>query len=173
MSGTKHDAGKAPWHLLAWDAVRLVVLVLEFGAKKYSECNWERGIVFSRCFAAAQRHMVAWWDREDLDPETQLNHLAHAISELMFALAFVLRGRTDLDDRPVTVAPAAVPVSAPDDNRCGWPVGSGDRVTRCEGDLGHKGPCVEAPAPEQCPRGRRGQRGVRCGLDAGHKGPCK
>jgi hypothetical protein len=99
-SGTKFDGGKAPWHLLAWDAILLVVLVLKFGAAKYAERNWEKGISFSRCFAAAQRHMTAWWLREDLDPETGLNHLAHAICELMFALAFVVRGRTDLDDRP-------------------------------------------------------------------------
>lgn len=92
LRGVKYDGGKPPWHLLAWDAIRLVVLVLAFGAKKYADRNWERGIAHSRTFAAAQRHLFAWYqDREDNDPETGLHHLAHAICELMFALAFDVR----------------------------------------------------------------------------------
>lgn len=91
-SGLKYDGGKPPWHLLAWDAIRLVVLVLAFGAKKYADRNWEKGIAHSRTFAAAQRHMFSWYqDREDTDPETGIHHLAHAICELMFALAFDAR----------------------------------------------------------------------------------
>jgi hypothetical protein len=91
-AGLKFDHGKPPWHLLAWDAIKLVVLVLAFGAKKYADRNWERGIAHSRTFAAAQRHMHAWYqEREDNDPETGLHHLAHAICELMFALAFDVR----------------------------------------------------------------------------------
>lgn len=121
-TGLKYDGGKPPWHLLAWDAVRLVVLVLAFGAKKYADRNWEKGIAHSRTFAAAQRHMFSWYqDREDDDPETGLHHLAHAICELMFALAFDARkmhrvlvqlplenGTTievELDNRPAKLAP--------------------------------------------------------------------
>lgn len=90
--GLKYDGGKLPWHLLAWDVIRLVVMVLAFGAKKYRDRNWERGIAHSRTFAATQRHLYAWWHREDHDDETGLPHLAHAICELMFAAAFDARG---------------------------------------------------------------------------------
>jgi hypothetical protein len=111
--GVKFDADKLPWDLLPWDAVEEVVKVLAFGAKKYAPRNWEKGITHSRTFAATQRHLVAWFQRgEDLDPETGLDHRAHAICELAFSLAFSLRaqdgqeialpdgGTGPLDDRP-------------------------------------------------------------------------
>lgn len=98
--GTKHDTGKDPWDLLPWDAVREIVKILAFGASKYAPRNWEKGIVYSRLFAALQRHALAWWEREDRDPETGRSHLAHAACCVCFLLAFVLRGRVDLDDRP-------------------------------------------------------------------------
>lgn len=77
-----------------------VARVLDFGARKYAPRNWERGLAHSRTFAAAQRHLCARAGGEVLDPETGLDHYAHAACEIMFALAFEVRGRTDLDDRP-------------------------------------------------------------------------
>lgn len=63
--------------------------------------NWEHGIDFERLFSAAQRHQAAWWQKkEDLD-ESGYNHLAHATCELLFLLALQLRGRKDLDNRPI------------------------------------------------------------------------
>lgn len=113
LGGVKHDGGKDPWHLLPWDAVREIVKVLAFGAKKYAERNWEKGLPHSRTFSATQRHLTAWFqDREDADPETRINHLAHAACEILFALAFELRGAKgrcskqqaigwrEFDDRP-------------------------------------------------------------------------
>lgn len=100
-AGVKHDQGKAPWHLLPWDAVRQVVLVLAFGARKYAERNWEAGIAHSRTYAATIRHLTAWFqDGETADPETGLHPLAHAACEVLFALAFSLRGTAGVDDRP-------------------------------------------------------------------------
>lgn len=99
--GTKSDSGKAPWDLLPWDAVAEVVRVLQFGATKYAARNWEKGLSHSRVFAATQRHLIAFFQmREDRDPETGIHHLAHAACEVLFALAFAVRGRRDLDDRP-------------------------------------------------------------------------
>lgn len=100
--GVKNDGKKLPWHLLPWDVVTELVKVLQFGARKYGERNWEKGIDYSRTFAATHRHMVAWWLGEDNDPETGISHLAHAACEIMFALAFAKRGSMDLDDRPST-----------------------------------------------------------------------
>lgn len=98
----KHDAGKDPWHLLPWDAARAVVKVLAFGASKYGERNWEQGLKYSRLFAAAQRHLLAWFeDGEDTDEESSLPALAHAACCVLMLLAFQLRGRKDLDDRPL------------------------------------------------------------------------
>ena len=101
--GLKHDNEKPRWDLLPYDAVEEVVKVLTYGANKYEARNWERGIEYSRLFAAAQRHMVAWMKGEDIDPESNRHHLAHAVCELLFILAFEQRGQTYLNDIPRTI----------------------------------------------------------------------
>ena len=103
MTGIKHDDGKLPYHLLPWDAIRDVVRVLKFGASKYGDRNWERGMDYSRLFSAAQRHLTTWFqEREDNDGETGISHLAHAGCCVLFLLAYSLRGIGN-DDRPVGV----------------------------------------------------------------------
>lgn len=98
--GRKDDGGKAPWHLLPPDALNEIVLVLEFGARKYGERNWERGMKWSRPFSALMRHMWAWWRGEDFDPETGMSHLAHAGCCILFLMTY--RGHaTGTDDRPI------------------------------------------------------------------------
>lgn len=99
MQGLKYDTGKDPWHLMPWDAAKAIVKVLAFGAGKYSERNWEKGMAWSRPFAALQRHLVAWWEGEVADPETGYSHLWHAGCCVMFLIAFEIRG-TGEDDRP-------------------------------------------------------------------------
>jgi Domain of unknown function (DUF5664) len=97
--GVKYDIGKLPWYLLPGDALEEVVKVLDFGARKYRERNWEVGMKWSRCFGACMRHMWAYWKGEDNDPETGLSHLAHAMCCVMFLLAYHLR-KVGEDDRP-------------------------------------------------------------------------
>jgi hypothetical protein len=98
--GKKYDNGKDPWHLLPWDAVREVVKVLAFGAKKYGSRNWEKGFAWSRAHDALMRHVTAWHLGEDRDEETGMLHLSHAACCALFLLAFQLRG-IGTDDRPV------------------------------------------------------------------------
>jgi hypothetical protein len=98
-SGIKADAGKDPWELAPWDALRSVVAVLAFGARKYGDRNWERGMAWSRLYGATLRHLTAWWQGEARDPETGLPHLAHVACCVLFLLAFELRGMGG-DDRP-------------------------------------------------------------------------
>ncbi len=91
---------KPPWHLLPWGAVAAVVRVLAEGALKHGDRHWEGGMLYSEHFSAALRHITAWWERDDSDPETGESHLAHAASRILFLLAYALEERTDLDDRP-------------------------------------------------------------------------
>jgi len=97
--GRKDDIGKDPWRLFPWDAARAIVKVLAFGAGKYSERNWEKGMDWSRPFDACIRHMTAWWEGEKADPETGMSHLWHAGCCVMFLIAYELRG-IGRDDRP-------------------------------------------------------------------------
>ena len=95
----KSDTEKNRLDLLPVRPLLDVGKVLTFGAKKYQPRNWEKGFVWSRPYAAALRHLFAWWARETYDKETGLNHLAHALCEIMFLLEFSYT-HPELDDRP-------------------------------------------------------------------------
>lgn len=101
--GVKHDEGKnrmdlmSPWFIIEMSKV------LTYGATKYEEHNWVKGLKYSRCFGAALRHMYAWWSGETNDPETDLHHLAHAACCLMFLLHYetnTLVSYSDYNDKP-------------------------------------------------------------------------
>lgn len=70
------------------------------GEKKYSRFNWRKSKVpASVYYAALQRHMCAWYDGEDYDPESNVNHLAHAMACLAILVDASLCD-TLADDRP-------------------------------------------------------------------------
>lgn len=86
-SGRKDDGGKPDWMLLPWRALRSVVRVLMFGAKKYGRDNWRLvPDARNRYWNAAIRHLVAWQQGEDRDPETGESHLSHAVCCCLFML---------------------------------------------------------------------------------------
>ena len=99
QEGKKFDQNKLRYDLLPWDAIAELTKILMFGAHKYGERNWEKGIRFSRLFSATLRHLLAWWKREENDPETGLSHLAHATVNLLFLLTYQLEKTPNLDDR--------------------------------------------------------------------------
>jgi len=87
MIGIKFDVGKLRWDLLPWDAVGKVVAVLTYGAKKYADNNWQKVEPWrERYFAAAQRHLTAWYLGERIDRESGLHHLAHACCCILFLI---------------------------------------------------------------------------------------
>lgn len=57
----KADAEKVRLDLLPVKPLLDVGKVLTYGANKYSPRNWERGFVWSRPYAAALRHLFAWF----------------------------------------------------------------------------------------------------------------
>ena len=73
--GTKFDGGKVRLDLLAPEFLVGTAKVLEFGAQKYDEYNWAKGMKWSRVFAALMRHMWKWWAGEKLDEETGMSEL--------------------------------------------------------------------------------------------------
>jgi hypothetical protein len=108
----RHRTGgqrKPPWHLVPWSALAAIVRVLAKGAVKHGDRHWEGGMLYSEHFSAALRHITAWWERDDNDPETGESHLAHAASRILFLLAYMLEERADLDDRPERAAIGELP----------------------------------------------------------------
>ena len=94
----KDDQGKPRLELIDSYAIEQLAWCLTFGAQKYDEHNWRKGIKLSRLLGALLRHTLAYMRGEDTDPESGLSHMAHAMCCVMFILG-ADRKRTDLDDR--------------------------------------------------------------------------
>lgn len=87
--GRKFDKGKLRFSLLPWKAVQEIIKVLEFGAVKYDVDNWQQvAEPKQRYWDASMRHLVAYKQGEQLDPESGLHHLAHAGCCVLFLLWF-------------------------------------------------------------------------------------
>lgn len=98
MSGfRKNDLGKPRMSLVPSEAVRGAAVVMTHGAEKYDDHNWRKPTYWTRFWDAADRHMRAWLEGEDLD-ESGLPTIDHALSELMMLSATIKRG-VGTDDR--------------------------------------------------------------------------
>lgn len=97
--GVKFDSGKVRMELLPPELLVGVADILTFGAKKYADRNWEKGMDWSRVYGALLRHLNAWWGGEDTDPETGKSHLWHAGCCIAFLITYEQR-RIGNDDRP-------------------------------------------------------------------------
>jgi len=72
---------KAPLDLLA--------RIYGYGDAKYGDAhNYRKGYEWSKNYDALQRHLTAWWDREDTDPESGLSHLGHAAWHVFALIVF-------------------------------------------------------------------------------------
>jgi hypothetical protein len=87
--GLKFDNGKLRWDLLPLNAIEDTVKVLTFGANKYGPNNWQQvDDAENRYFAALMRHIKAYRTGEKIDPESGIDHIAHAICNLVFLYHF-------------------------------------------------------------------------------------
>ena len=85
VQGRKFDGGKLEYGLLPPLALEETVKVLTFGAQKYERDNWQKvPDAKRRYFDALQRHVWAWKQGEQFDPESGIHHLGHAMCCLMF-----------------------------------------------------------------------------------------
>jgi hypothetical protein len=72
---------KIPLHLWPDTATLLGALALLHGALKYGRANWRpMGVKASTYYSAGRRHFAAWFEGEDLDPDSGLPHLAHVLA---------------------------------------------------------------------------------------------
>lgn len=112
--GRKGDADKVRMDLIPPELLFAVARVLTFGAAKYADRNWEKGMRWGRVFGACMRHLWAWWGGKgpttrsflfgELDEETGFSHLWHAGCCLAFLIAYEERsvGEDDRAQRAVT-----------------------------------------------------------------------
>ena len=80
VNDPKGEAGskKAPMWLLPPVALEQTAWVHKLGNDKYGPFNWRKtGVCATTYVSAIMRHLNAWRDGEDLDPESGISHIAH------------------------------------------------------------------------------------------------
>lgn len=92
-------ATKTPLHLIPSTAMEEQAWVHKLGAEKYGPYNWRHSKVCATTYIAAiMRHLNAWRDGQDKDPESGRSHLAHAMASCAIMLDAAAAG-TLVDDR--------------------------------------------------------------------------
>lgn len=92
-------SAKLPLHLWPETATVLGSLGLLDGALKYGRANWRHaGVRASIYVDACRRHLAAWFEGEDADPDSGVPHLAHALACLAIIVDAGAAGRLT-DDR--------------------------------------------------------------------------
>jgi hypothetical protein len=103
--GVKFDQDKPRMDLLPFDALIAAAEIFTFGAKKYSDNNWARGMRWGRLVASTLRHLSSFMLGEDNDKESGKSHISHALCCVLMLTALVVRGHGE-DDRFVLEVPA-------------------------------------------------------------------
>ena len=98
-SGARYNAGKPDFSLIPLSTLEDEARVWGYGKNKYVAWNWAKGMPWSVPLACALRHLAAWQSGEDIDAESGLPHLAHAMCNLRMLTLFS-KTYTEGDDRP-------------------------------------------------------------------------
>lgn len=98
---TRLDLSLFPDSAVAYGALAFVE-----GDLKYGGYNWrDAGVLSSVYVAAARRHIAKWYNGEEVDPKTQVPHLANALACLAVIVDAIEHGNLN-DDRPPAQEPA-------------------------------------------------------------------
>jgi len=79
--------------------LRAVAKHYGIGSRKYEDRNWERGYPWDLSFGAMMRHAWAFWNGEDVDPETGSPHMAAVVFHALALMEFA-RTHPEFDTRP-------------------------------------------------------------------------
>ena len=103
---TQLGVTRVPLNLVPPSAKHYLAEAFADGAMKYGPYNWRgEAVSASIYYAAAQRHMDAWWDGEDLSQDAKVHHLGHAMANMAILLDAMTVGAMK-DDRPARGAAA-------------------------------------------------------------------
>lgn len=100
--------GKPPFSTVPAQVVAELGLAMMEGARKYGRHNYRvAGVRASVYVDAAMRHIFAWWEGEDVDPDSGLSHVTKAIASLSVLRDAQING-VCTDDRPPSPPPGWV-----------------------------------------------------------------
>ena len=94
----RYNVNKTQWSLVDYEALESMVKVLEFGADKYDRDNWKIGMPVTSVCDSMLRHIYAFMNGEDNDPESGISHIGHIMCNAMF-LSNYMKHRKEFDDR--------------------------------------------------------------------------
>ncbi len=91
---------KVPMSTVSAPVSMEVGLAMLEGARKYGRHNYRiAGVRASVYYDASMRHLMAWWEGEDLDPDSELSHITKAIVTLYVLRDSMIQENWE-DDRP-------------------------------------------------------------------------
>lgn len=92
--------------LVPLTAMTYIALGLQEGARKYSPASWRdvESVDLAQYIGASMRHIMAYADGEDIDPESGNPHLAHAMASLAIMVELIEKGN-GVDTRPAKAGP--------------------------------------------------------------------
>ena len=91
---------KVPTHVIPSNVTSELGLALLEGALKYGSFNWRvAGVRVSTYVDAVNRHISAFFNGEDIDPESGISHVTKAIACLVVLRDSQMYGNVN-DDRP-------------------------------------------------------------------------
>lgn len=91
---------KVPMSTVSGPVMMEIGLAMMEGALKYGRHNYRvAGIRFSVYYDALMRHMMAWWEGEDIDPASGVSHVTKALATLVVLRDAMIQQKAT-DDRP-------------------------------------------------------------------------
>lgn len=145
--------------LLDPDVMQAVARQFGRGAFKYGDRNYQKGYDWSLSYAAAQRHLNAFWGGENWDPDPfwdeynlgRPHHLDAAIFHLM-ALREFFNKHPEFDDR--ATKPGRNTTAAGADSRTDWQAAVSEQAKKRAGDPEQEGQ-TSRPLPGEWEPDRR------------------
>lgn len=99
-TGIKYDHDKPDLSLLPKPALDGAARAFMYGAQKYGRDNYRGGMEWMRLTAASMRHITAFNEGENLDIESGLSHVHHALACLSMLALYIETG-VGKDNRPI------------------------------------------------------------------------
>lgn len=91
---------KVPMSTVPANVIAEVGVAMLEGAAKYGRHNYRcAGVRASVYYDGVMRHLMAWWEGEDIDPDSGLSHVTKAITSLVVLRDAMMQGMCT-DDRP-------------------------------------------------------------------------
>lgn len=91
---------KAPMSTVPANVLAEVGVAMLEGASKYGRHNYRvAGVRASVYYDGTLRHLMSWWEGEDIDPDSGLSHITKAITSLVVLRDAMMQDMCT-DDRP-------------------------------------------------------------------------